>query len=159
MSIIALAVAKAHLRLGDAYPADQVQGKLEAAESSAAQFLNRRIFGDQNALDVAIAAVPSALIAAGAAYQAALTTAGEIEDDVARLAAQDHASRVYRDARIAASETYAGMLINPQIEAAILLILGHLFESREDVVVGASVAELPHGSERLLFPFRVGLGA
>jgi hypothetical protein len=159
MSIIAMAVARAHLRLGDGYPADQVQGKLDAAESSAAQFLNRRIFGDQDALDAAIAAVPSALVAAGTAYQAALTTAGEIEDDVARCAAQGYASRVYREARIAASETYAGVVVNPQIDAAILLILGHLFESREDVVVGAPVAALPHGSERLLFPFRVGLGA
>ena len=56
MSIIALTTAKAHLRLESDYPDDQVQGKLDAAESSAAQFLNRRIFEDQDALNAAVAA-------------------------------------------------------------------------------------------------------
>ncbi|MNY00838.1 Phage gp6-like head-tail connector protein [compost metagenome] len=157
MTIIDLAIAKAHLRLESDYPDDQVQGKLDAAESSAAQFLNRRIFADQAALSAAVTAVPAALIAAGTAYQAALTAAGEIEDSVARCAAEGHALRVYRDAQTAASETYAGIVINPQIEAAILLTLGHLFENRQDVQQGA-VQQLPIGATQLLFPFRVGLG-
>lgn len=157
MSIIELAVAKAHLRLESGYPDDQVQGKLDAAESSAAQFLNRRVFEDRAALDAAVAAVPAALVAAGTAYQTALKTAGDIEDAVARCAAEGYALRAYRDAQTAASETYAGIVINPQIEAAILLTLGHLFENRQDVQQG-SVQQLPIGAEQLLFPFRVGLG-
>jgi hypothetical protein len=157
MSVITLATAKAHLRLESDYPDAQVQGKLDAAESSAAQFLNRRVFADQAALDVAITAVPASLVAAGVAYQAALTTAGEIEDSVARCAAEGHALRVYRDAQTLASETYAGIVINSQIEAAILLTLGHLFENRQDAQQGA-VQQLPIGAEQLLFPFRVGLG-
>jgi hypothetical protein len=157
MSVITLASAKAHLRLESDYPDVQVQGKLDAAESAAAQFLNRRVFADQAALDAAITAVPAALVAAGVAYQAALTTAGEIEDGVARCAAEGHALRVYRDAQTLANETYAGIVINPQIEAAILLTLGHLFENRQDVQQGA-VQQLPIGAEQLLFPFRVGLG-
>lgn len=157
MSIIALTTAKAHLRLESDYPDDQVQGKLDAAESSAAQFLNRRIFEDQGALDTAVAAVPAALVAAGAAYQAAMTTAGEIEDAVARCAAEGYALRVYRSAQTAADETYAGIVMNPQIEAAILLTLGHIFENRQDVQQGA-VQQLPIGATQLLFPFRVGLG-
>lgn len=157
MSVIALATAKAHLRLESDYPDAQVQGKLDAAESSAAQFLNRRIYASQGALDTAVAAVPAALVAAGTAYQAALTAAAEIDDSVARCAAEKYALRVYRDAQTLASETYAGVVINPQIEAAILLTLGHLFENRQDVQQGA-VQQLPIGAEQLLFPFRVGLG-
>lgn len=157
MSIIALAVAKAHLRLESDYPDDQVQGKLDAAESSAAEFLNRRIFENQGALEMAIAAVPAALVAAGTAYQAALETANEIEDYVARCAAQAYALRAYRAARTSGDETYAGIVINAQIEAAILLTLGHLFENRQDVQQG-TVQQLPIGATQLIFPFRVGLG-
>jgi len=158
MSLIDLPTAKAHLRVGVGYPDEQVVPYLNAAESSAAQFLSRRIFENQGALDTAVAAVPAALSAAGTAYQAAMTTAGAIEDDVARRAAEGYALRAYRDAQTAASETYAGIVINPQIEAAILLTMGHLFESREDVVVGATATAMPFGSQQLLFPFRVGLG-
>ena len=41
------------------------------------------------------------------------------------------------------------------VRAAILLTLGHLYEHREDVVVGPSANELPRGAEALLFPYRV----
>ncbi len=41
------------------------------------------------------------------------------------------------------------------VRAAILLTLGHLYEHREDVVIGPSANELPRGAEALLFPYRV----
>ena len=41
------------------------------------------------------------------------------------------------------------------IKAAMLLIIGHLYENREDVVVGRQVADLPKGSEYLLNPYRL----
>lgn len=157
MSLITLATAKAHLRLESDYPDAQIQGKLDAAESAAAQFLNRRIYADGAALIAATAAVPAALAAAGTAYAAAMTAADAIEDQVARCAAQGYALRVYRVAQIDAGETYAGIVINPQIEAAILLTLGHLFENRQDVQQG-SVQLMPIGATQLLFPFRTGLG-
>lgn len=157
MTIIALGVARAHLRLEDDYPADQIERKLAAAESAAAQFLNRQLFADQAALDTAVAGVPAALVEAGEAYEAACTAADAIDDVVARCAARDQACRVYRAAQTTARETYEGIVLNEQIEAAILLTLGHLFENRQDVQQG-SVSQLPIGAEQLLFPFRVGLG-
>ena len=157
MSVITLATAKAHLRLESDYPDDQAQGKLDAAERMAAEFLNRRVYQNDAALTAAVAAVPAALVAAGAAYQAALTAAEAIDDCVAERAAKGYALRAYRDAQTLACETYAGIVINPQIEAAILLTLGHLFENRQDVQQGAA-QQLPIGAEQMLFPFRVGLG-
>lgn len=157
MSIVDLSTAKAHLRLEDDYPDSQVLPKLEASERMAAEFLNRRIYGADSELATAVSGVPTALVAAGAAYQVALTTADAIDDEVARCAAQGYARRVYREAQAAAGETYAGIVINQQIEAAILLTLGHLFENRQDVQQGA-VQQLPVGATQLLFPFRVGLG-
>lgn len=41
------------------------------------------------------------------------------------------------------------------IRAAILLLVGHLYENREAVMVGQSPSELPMGVESLLFPYRV----
>lgn len=41
------------------------------------------------------------------------------------------------------------------IIAGMKLHLGHLYENREDVVVGVSVSELPKASESLLYPYRI----
>jgi len=41
------------------------------------------------------------------------------------------------------------------IRAAILLLVGHLYENREAVLVGQSPAELPLGVDALLYPYRV----
>ena len=52
----------------------------------------------------------------------------------------------------------AGIVINPAIQAALLLIVGKLYACREDAVVGVSVTQLPNGAEYLLQPYRTGLG-
>jgi hypothetical protein len=157
VSLISLPTAKAHLRLESDYPDAQVQGRLDAAERMAAEFLNRRVYQDDAALAAAIAAVPAALVAAGNAYEAALAAAEALDDCVAEQAAKSYALRVYREAQTVACETYAAVVINPQIEAAMLLTLGHLFENRQDVQQG-SFQQMPIGAEQMLFPFRVGLG-
>lgn len=41
------------------------------------------------------------------------------------------------------------------IKAAMLLMIGHLYENREESVVGVSIAALPMGAEALLAPFRL----
>lgn len=53
------------------------------------------------------------------------------------------------------------MVITGAITAAILLIAGHLYYNREDVVTGTSstsAVALPLGSQYLLQPYRKGLG-
>lgn len=50
------------------------------------------------------------------------------------------------------------VVVNPSITAACLLIAGHLYANREDVVTGVSVAQLPMGSQSLLLPYRVNMG-
>jgi hypothetical protein len=51
------------------------------------------------------------------------------------------------------------MVVTASVQAAILLMLGHLYVNREDSVVGISVVELPNGSKALLQPRRIGMGA
>lgn len=41
------------------------------------------------------------------------------------------------------------------IKAAILLIIGHLYEHRESVVIGANPTELPQGALSILNPYRI----
>ncbi|MDO9357870.1 MAG: head-tail connector protein [Polaromonas sp.] len=158
MALVDLPAAKAHLRLGAGYPDEQVAPYLSAAELLAIKFLNRGVFADDTALSAAIAAVPAALIAAGTAYGAAMTAADAITDPVAREADRAYAADVYREAQTAARQTRAGIVVNDLIKAGILLILGHLFENREDVVTAVTVAPLPMGSRHLLTPFRVDMG-
>lgn len=72
--------------------------------------------------------------------------------------------RVYGTAEELAAAVLAGtagdepMVANDLIRAACLLIVGHLYANRENVVVGASVAQLPMGALELVTPYRVGWG-
>lgn len=52
----------------------------------------------------------------------------------------------------------SAMVIQDDIVAAILLILGMLYENREDTVIGETVVGLPNGARALLWPHRIGLG-
>lgn len=112
MAVISLAIARHHLR--DPDDADEyLELVIEAAEGQAMDYLNRRFYANQQALDEAV-------------------TAGDAGD--------------------------SPMVSNKQIQAACLLILGHLYANREDVVTGTIATELPKGSVALLTPHRIGWG-
>ena len=53
------------------------------------------------------------------------------------------------------AQEFSAESIPASIKAAVLLILGTLFDNEADVVVGRSVAQLPLTAERLLQPWRV----
>ena len=66
-----------------------------------------------------------------------------------------YADQAELDAAAAAGE--AGelpMVATYSVKAAMLLICGHLFANREDVVVGAQSFAMPNGSRDLLRPHR-----
>lgn len=80
-------------------------------------------------------------------------------------AAQDYLGRkVYVDqaaldaAVEGGSAGEAPMVATYAIKAAILLICGHLFANREDVVTGSQSFAMPHGSRDLLRPHRRSQG-
>ena len=103
---------------------------------------------------MAIAAVPAALSAAKAAYVLAAADAALIADLDLRLIEEAHAADVYARALFAASRARRGLVADALVISASLLILGELWESREDVVVGVSVAALPNGARCLLDAYR-----
>lgn len=150
MPVITLDQARAHLRVGAAYPQEQIEPYMAGAEHRAARYLNRAIYADDAAMGSAIAELPAALTAARVAYEAAVTAAALIENVSDRRDALDIAEAQYRSVRDGVPRVLNGIVVNPSIVSAVMLILGHLFENREDAVVGATAVELPHGAKALL---------
>lgn len=155
MSLVDLATAQDHLRVDADYPESQVALYLNAAERLVAEFLNRRIYAEADALATAVAAVPAVLTAASDAYDDALEVAADIEDARTQEEARRAACRARDAARTAARETYDGIVLNDTIAAGILLTMTSLHENRGD---DGDVPGLPRAARDLLFPFRVGLG-
>lgn len=112
MPVISMSIARHHLRDPDDDD-EYLELLIDAAEGQAMDFLNRRFYVDQQALDDAIAL-------------------GEAGD--------------------------SPIVMNKQIRAACLLILGRLYANREDVVTGTIATELPQSSQSLLTPHRIGWG-
>ncbi len=142
MPLVSIDTAMHHLR---ADPDDQVDvaRKLAAAETMAANYIGRDIFIDDSAM---LTAHENAIDDLDA-----LVT-DPVSPSVYAQAAQTERRRavVYRSMR-----TLHGIVIDPAIEAAVLLILGTLYEHREDVVAGVSVAQLPIAAEHRLQPYRI----
>jgi hypothetical protein len=68
---------------------------------------------------------------------------------------QIYSSKGDLDAAVAAGAAGLDPVVsNPAIVAAVLLTLGHLFNNREDVVIGTSAVALPGGARALLAPHR-----
>lgn len=158
MTLLSKDVAKSHQNIvGDDEDAD-IEIKLEAAEQTATSYLNRNVYASQGALDAAISGAPAAFAAARQAHEAAVAAAMAIEDACERAAALLGAHERFDSASIANIRIYRGIVLTSAIKAAILLIFGHLYENREDVVIGLAVAELPGGAKALLRPLRIGSG-
>lgn len=157
MSVIDIEMAMHHLL---AEPEDQVlvQAQLDAAEEAAMQFLNRRFYLDQVSLDAARAGVPAAMQQAMEANADASAAAEAEEDHTLRCRLLEHARQALADAYDRADSIAYGMVLNPAIQAACLLKLGHLFANREDVVTGTIATELPLASQHLLMPYRIRMG-
>lgn len=50
------------------------------------------------------------------------------------------------------------IVVNDSVRAAVLLMLGHLYRNREEVITGTIVSEMKEGARNLLWPYRIGLG-
>ena len=146
MPFITLAQAQQHLRT-DSDEADLLL-KIAAAERAAIEYLQCNVYADQSALDTAIAAVPNNLLTAKATYDVAYAAAINIDDLTLSLMEEAHAMSVYMRAVYSATRTRQGVVINELIQAAMLLMLGRLYEVREDD------AELPRAAQDLLASFR-----
>lgn len=147
-------IASAHLRLASQGVDGDITLKADAAEQAAISHLDRAVYADQAQLDAAVALVPAALAAAKVAYVAADAAADLMADADDRLTEKAHALSVYTNAKFAATRIRRGIVINSAILSAMLLILGDLWENREDTAVGVSITPVPNGAHRLLDAYR-----
>lgn len=154
MPLVTLDQARAHVREGADFPEAQLQPALKGAEDAAQAYLNRRVYESQEALDTARGTYAADVAAANAEYDAAVAAADALTDEAEQVAALELATVQFGEAKAEAAKALHGMVVNDSIVSAILLTFGHLFANREDVVVGATVADIPLGARTLLRPYR-----
>jgi len=160
MSAISIEVAIDHLRAEDD-DRDLIQGLLDAAEEAACNFMARRVYADAPAMVAGRAAAIELRAQSRVSYGEAVAKAGLIYDEDDRLSAVEIAAYGLKDAITKSEAMSLGIVLTPAIQAACLLILGHLYTNREDVVAGAgtmTAVALPQGSRFLLAPYRVQMG-
>jgi hypothetical protein len=157
MSVISIETAMQHL-YADPEDLPLVQIQLDAAEEASMQFLNRRFFVDQAALDSAKAGATLRTREARGVYASALVEADLPENADIRCMLRDNAKKALTETYETIDMDERGMVINAAITAACLLKLGHLFANREEVVTGITATELPLSSKSLLMPYRIKMG-
>lgn len=153
--LVDLDTAKLHLRVIGTDDDSLTALYISAAAKLAVGYIQRNIYADAPALAAAVTDAPVALAAATVVYDAAILAAEAMDAGVDQDMAVFAADEAYTVAKTAARMTHQGVVIDEQIQMAILLTVGHLFENREDSVVGLSVMALPMGSAYFLQPYRV----
>jgi len=157
MPVIDIEKAKTHLRVDDD-AGDDVAIKLASAIDIAEQYLNRKVYESAQSLKDAKITIPTLVNEAMQQYGESIANAEGIFDHSFRKSAIDAAQSNKNDALRMVRMIELGIAINPSLEIGILMLLGHLYANREDVVTGISVAELPKSSESFLAPYRKDLG-
>lgn len=159
MSVIAIDTAMRHLR-AEEDDRELVQLYLDAAEERVEAHLQRRFYADEIALEAARATVPALRQESLDRYRTRTDTqsryavpAGSLTGETVRLSAS-----IYQGEIDGYDAIEQGLVINKAITSACLLILGHLYENRENTVIGVSATPLPMGALFLLEPYRAGLG-
>lgn len=156
MPVIDIEKAKLHLRVDDD-AGDDVQDKLNAAIDIAEQFLNRKVFATAEEMAVAKATIPTLIEQANQNFNSAIAQSKLYSPEYresAEYTARENRSEAYRCIRM----IELGIVINSSLEIGILMLLGHLYANREDVVVGLSVSKLPKSSHHHLMPYRMSMG-
>ncbi|WEI17143.1 head-tail connector protein [Acinetobacter proteolyticus] len=156
MSVISLDRALSHLRVDEDIDSD-IASKLDAAEQIAKEYLNRNFYATLTELNDAKGQVASILSTARTQYDQDVLFAKSLDGELIKTFSHT-ASLNYDTAIRSAKMISLGIVINPSIEISVLLILGDLYENREDTISGGGFSNLPKGAEWHLDPFRIDLG-
>ena len=165
-SPIALDLARQHLRVGSATHDDTlIAAKLDMAVAVAEDLTGRFIQQRRVEVEATLPVVehPTLRLPVPTTAVERLTVSCEpLSDDLWQLHADDYTACLSFDASCSGMQISATLLVGydeeslpPAIRAAVLLILGTLYDNESDALVGRSVSELPLTAEKLLLPWRV----
>lgn len=163
---IPLDLARQHLRVGSATHDDTlIAAKLDMAVAVAEDLTGRFIRQRSVEVEATLPVVehPTLRLPVPTTVVERLTVSCEpLSDDLWQLHADDYTACLTFDAFCGGMQISATLLIGydeeslpPAIRAAVLLILGTLYDNESDALVGRSVSELPLTAEKLLLPWRV----
>lgn len=163
---LTLELAKAHLRVGDATHDDEmITTKLEMAVA-VAEDMTGRIIREKVVVFDLLAPVDDTILLRMPVHTAEVVelsvAQNSIPEDKYTLLNADYEDILFVDAEYAGKRItvkavvgYSKENIPPAIKAAILLILGTLYDNESDNIVGRSVSELALTAEKLLLLWRV----
>jgi hypothetical protein len=150
MNLVTIEEARAHCKSD---PADDAMLTLyvNAAEAACSKHANRNIYADQAGLDAGLAALPTDIAAANAAYDTAIAAAASLTAGN-KLFAEEAAAFNLRQATARAQYTLAGMVLTDDVKAAVLLTAGHFYANREEVIAGpaAAAVQLPFAAATIM---------
>ena len=163
---LTLDLAKQHLRLGDAAHDDAlVRAKMEMAVAVAEDMTGRLIRNRTVGFHVLCPTGDTILLPLPVHTSGVreLSVSGAvIPRDKFTLLADDFEPRLLVESEYEGKRLYIKLVVGytvnsipPAIKAAILLILGTLYDNESDQIVGRSVSELSLTAEKLLAPWRV----
>lgn len=165
-SPIALDLARQHLRVGSATHDDTlIAAKLDmavaVAEDMSGRFIRQRRVEVEATLPVA--EHPMLRLPVPTAAVERLDVSQEsVAESRWQLHADDYTATLSFDASCSGLQVTVTLLVGyddeslpPAIRAAVLLILGTLYDNESDALVGRSVSELPLTAEKLLLPWRI----
>lgn len=154
MSLITLQQAKLHLRVDGSDEDALILAYIGAAESMVVSLLDRNVYATEIDLKSAsVFSVPVDLSTSIDDYNGATAAARGIADQVLRAEAIRAADIALEQAKLRARKVQDGIVMNDAIRSAALLIIGHLYANREDVVAGPAT-KIPNGAEWLLQPYK-----
>ena len=163
---ITMDLARQHLRVGSATHDDTlIAAKLDMAVAVAEDLTGRFIRQQRVEVEATLPAVehPTLRLPVPTTAVERLTASREpLSDDQWQLHADDYTACLSFDASCSGMQISATLLVGydeeslpPAIRAAVLLILGTLYDNESDALVGRSVSELPLTAEKLLLPWRI----
>lgn len=156
---ISLEAAKRHLRVGDLTSDDDlIQEDLSMAFSIAETWTNRNI-APQSFADVSMPVIDGKVYLSDiAGVQAVTDSEGEpVAYDVTtdNLLTTIEVTGDYDSVKVTYTVGYTSETLPGTIRAAVLLILGTLYDNEADTVVGRSVSQIPMNAKQLLMPWRL----
>lgn len=165
-SPIALDLARQHLRVGSATHDDTlIAAKLDMAVAVAEDMTGRCIRQRRVEFDTTLPVAEHPMLrlpVPTTAVERLDVSQKSVAESRWQLYADDYTASLSFDASCAGMQISATLLVGydeeslpPAIRAAVLLILGTLYDNESDALVGRSVSELPLTAEKLLLPWRI----